>query len=170
VGRCAVVPPSLRGANVNRALAVLKLNPRLDANYVCLVIRSPLFQDRFATEKIGSAQARINIGDLRRFPFPLAPAQEQEEIVRRVGALFKLADRSEEKLAAARQRVDALTQAVPAKAFRGELVPTEAELASRENRAYEPAADLLARIRAEREQQPANGKPKRPRKPRASET
>lgn len=35
-----------------------------------------------------------------------------------------------------------------AKAFRGELVPTEAELARREGRTYEPATDLLARVRA----------------------
>jgi hypothetical protein len=38
-----------------------------------------------------------------------------------------------------------------AKAFRGELVPIEAELARREGRSYEPASALLERIRAERE-------------------
>jgi hypothetical protein len=47
-------------------------------------------------------------------------------------------------------RVEQLTQAVLAKAFRGELVPTEAELARREGRDYEPASALLDRIRAER--------------------
>ncbi len=46
---------------------------------------------------------------------------------------------------AGRKRVDALTRAVPASAFRGELVPTEAELASVEGRAYEPTSALLAR-------------------------
>jgi len=40
---------------------------------------------------------------------------------------------------------------LPAKTFRGELVPTEAELARREGRSYEPASALLERIRAERE-------------------
>ena len=40
---------------------------------------------------------------------------------------------------------------IQVKAFRGELVPTEAEVARREGRSYEPAAALLARIRAERE-------------------
>jgi type I restriction enzyme S subunit len=43
-----------------------------------------------------------------------------------------------------------LTQSTLAKAFRGELVPTEAELARREGREYEPASVLLERIRAER--------------------
>jgi type I restriction enzyme S subunit len=35
-----------------------------------------------------------------------------------------------------------------AKAFRGELVPTEAELARQQGRPYESAKELLARIRA----------------------
>ncbi len=41
-----------------------------------------------------------------------------------------------------------LTQAILTDAFRGELVPTEAELARREGRSYEPAYELLARIKA----------------------
>jgi type I restriction enzyme S subunit len=65
----------------------------------------------------------------------------------------------EAKLAAARQRVDALTQAVLAKAFLGELVPTEPELARREDRDYEPAAAaLLERVRAERAATPKPGR------------
>ena len=81
-------------------------------------------------------------------PIHVPPLAEQQEIVRRVSALFAHADAIESRTAAARKRVDALTQAVLAKAFRGELVPTEAELARRDNRLYEPAADLLARFRA----------------------
>ncbi len=58
-------------------------------------------------------------------------------------------------MAGARERVEALTQAVLAKAFRGELVPTEAELAWREGREYEPAGALLERVRAGREDKPS---------------
>ena len=79
-----------------------------------------------------------------------APLPEQREIVRRVDALFALADPIEAKLATARQRVEALTQAVLAKALRGELVPTKADRSRRDGRDYEPAEKLLERIRAER--------------------
>ncbi len=48
-------------------------------------------------------------------------------------------------------RAKKLTQAIIAKTFRGELVPTEAELARREGHSYESASTLLALIRAERE-------------------
>jgi type I restriction enzyme S subunit len=77
------------------------------------------------------------------------PLAEQHEIVRRVEALFQLADAIEKRVAAATARADKLTQAILAKAFRGELVPTEAELARRKGRAYEPASVLLERIKAQ---------------------
>jgi type I restriction enzyme S subunit len=63
---------------------------------------------------------------------------EQQEIVRRVEALFAIADKLEASLATARKRVDQLTLSILAQAFRGELVaqdPTD-----------EPASELLARI------------------------
>jgi len=121
VGRAIVVPPSLKGANVNRALAVIKLHSQIDPHYACNVIRSPYFQDTFETEKIGSAQLRINISDLRKFSFPLPPLAEQHEIVRRVGMLFERADAVDREIAAAGRRCERLTQAVLGKAFAGKL-------------------------------------------------
>ena len=78
--------------------------------------------------------------------------------------LFALADRIEGEVAGVLKRVEALTQAVLAKAFRGKLVPTEAELARREGREYEPAGVLLERVRARREgeQKKASERERRP--------
>jgi hypothetical protein len=56
----------------------------------------------------------------------------------------------------------ASTQSILAKAFRGELVATEAELGRREGHEYEPASALLERIRKERESH-ASSKPERKR-------
>jgi type I restriction enzyme, S subunit len=165
IGRVAVVPDRFVGANVNRALAVLKISRRVKSEFAAIALRSPFFQDTFASEKLGSAQARINLSDLRGFCFPIPPEREQGEIVRRIEALFKLADAIEKRVAAATMRAEKLTQAILAKAFRGELVPTEAELARREGRDYEPASALLARIRAEHESNGTTPREKlRPRK------
>ncbi len=62
--------------------------------------------------------------------------------------MFALADRIESRLQTAQERVDRLTQSLLANAFRGELVPTEAELARQEGREYESAEELLARLSA----------------------
>jgi type I restriction enzyme S subunit len=88
---------------------------------------------------------------LRLIAVPTPPLPEQHEIVHRVNALFKLVDAIEARVSAAAARAEKLTQAILAKAFRGELVPTEAELARQEGHDYEPASALLARIRAERD-------------------
>jgi hypothetical protein len=45
-----------------------------------------------------------------------------------------------------RKRVSRIAQAILAKAFRGELVPTEFELAESEGRSFESAKELLERI------------------------
>lgn len=63
-----------------------------------------------------------------------------------VAALFKLADAIEKRVAIAAARGEKLAQSVLAKAFRGELVPTEADLARRDGRDYESVSVLLVRM------------------------
>jgi len=67
-------------------------------------------------------------------------------------------DKLEGRIKAARARVDALPQAILARASSGRLVPTEAELARREGRTYEPASVLLDRIGAERAARQGDGR------------
>ena len=86
-----------------------------------------------------SSQSLRDSSVLRSSSIPLR-AVLSHEIVHRVEALFKLADAIEKRVAAAQARADKLTQSILAKAFRGELVPTEAELARQEGRDYEPAS------------------------------
>jgi type I restriction enzyme S subunit len=80
----------------------------------------------------------------------------------------RLADAIEKRVAAATLRAEKLTQSILAKAFRGELVPTEAELARREGREYEPASVLLERIRKEREKASEEKSPRRGKRVKAA--
>lgn len=90
---------------------------------------------------------KVSQKDLAVVTLPTPPLSEQREIVLRVESLFRLADSIDRHLSAAVVRADKLTQSVLAKAFRGELVPTEAELARCEGRDYEPASVLLERVK-----------------------
>ncbi len=67
---------------------------------------------------------------------------EQQEIVRRVEALFALADQIVARFTEARAQVAKLTPSLLAKAFRGQLVPQDPT--------DEPAEKLLERIKANR--------------------
>jgi len=92
----------------------------------------------------------INSEEVRALHFLLPPLEEQDLIIQRVEAMFALADRLEARLQHATAQVDSLTQSILAKAFRGELVPTEAELAAAEGRVSESAQQLLVRINTSR--------------------
>jgi type I restriction enzyme S subunit len=131
------------------SVALIKPVLREMSVYLEVILAAPQVQERMV--HTGTGLQHIHLRDLRGTGFPLPPLAEQHEIVRRVGALFRLADAIEKRVAAATARADKLTQAILAKAFRGELVPTEAELARREGRDYEPASALLERIRTERD-------------------
>jgi type I restriction enzyme S subunit len=67
--------------------------------------------------------ASTNSTNLRAFPLPLPPSNEQRRIVARIQELFARAEAVEAAVAIARRRLDKLEQAILARAFRGELVP-----------------------------------------------
>ncbi|MBI4551037.1 MAG: restriction endonuclease subunit S [Candidatus Latescibacteria bacterium] len=141
----ACFPDSVAGLIVEPKLCVAEY-----AEFFIRTARNDLSQFAPAT-----AQKNINIAILSDVVVPLPSLAEQHEIVRRVEALFKLADAIERRVAAATARAEKLTQVILAKAFRGELVPTEAELARREGRDYEPATVLLERIQTNRPEKTA---------------
>lgn len=92
--------------------------------------------------------ASINITKLSGLPVAVAPPEEQSEIVRRVDALLGVADTIEARLATASTRAEKLPQSILSKAFKGELVPTEADLARSEGRTFETAEEMLKRVKA----------------------
>lgn len=85
-------------------------------------------------------QSSINQEDVKATRFNLPPLSEQQEIVRRVEALFALADQIEARFQNAKKQVDKLTPSLLARAFAGKLVPQDP--------ADEPAAKLLERLAA----------------------
>jgi len=121
-------------ANEERALS----------RFLALALNTPAMVEHLDTLKTGISDSGVNLtqSKFRELKLSLPPLPEQHEIVRRVEALFALADQIEARYAKAKAHVDRLTQSILAKAFRGELVPQDPH--------DEPASALLERIREER--------------------
>ncbi len=107
---------------------------------------------RYLRESLSTSagQNTINQQSINGLQFALPPIEEQAAIIRRVDQLFAFADQIEQRVKAAQARVNHLTQAILAKAFRGELTAEwraqNPDLISGEN----SAEALLVRIRAAR--------------------
>jgi type I restriction enzyme S subunit len=153
VTKAALVRGEIPEAYISQHVALVRLSNIEWGGFLYLWIISPAHgRKELLKAAYGAGKPGLNLDNIRELVVALPPEPEQHEIVRRVEALFRLADAIEARVAAATTRADRLTQAILAKAFRGELVPTEAELARREGRDYEPASVLLERIKEERRQ------------------
>jgi type I restriction enzyme S subunit len=85
----------------------------------------------------GVSQSNINAQKLGKFEVPFCSLEEQQEIVRRLGALFRFADQIEARYQKAKAHTEKLTQAILSKAFRGDLVRKKSAPRSRNCRAEE---------------------------------
>ncbi len=81
----------------------------------------------------GVSQSNINGTKLAAMPLPLPPLAEQREIVRRATAALRVADHLDAVISAANAALEGAMKGALAQAFRGELVPTEVELAAARN-------------------------------------
>lgn len=129
---------------------------RVDSRFLCAWINSPWGRQWARTVRTDCvSQSNINSSKLRRMPVPTPPLSEQREIVRRIESRFQVLGLVEARMSTATAMAEKLVQSVLDKAFRGELVPTEAELARQEGRSYEPGWVLLGRVRSELGRRPA---------------
>ncbi len=111
-------------------------------DYLMLLLSDLSFSNYLLPNQTGSDIPHISGKQILNYHVTLPTTIEQTEIVRRVEQLFNFADQLEAKVAAAKSRIDHLTQSILAKAFKGELVPQDPN--------DEPASALLERIQAQR--------------------
>ncbi|WP_080682650.1 restriction endonuclease subunit S [Sorangium cellulosum] len=146
IGRIAVAPSDLRGANIARALARASIQPPLEAKWVAAWLSGPEMQHRLLMDAREVAQKTLNLGQLRVVPVPVPPVAEQRRIVTQIETLTTKSRRAKEALNAIPALLERFRKSVLAAAFRGDLTADWRE----KNPDVEPAEELLKRIRTER--------------------
>ena len=145
IGKVLIIPDIFEKGIINPRLIKITLLEEVSRKYIARFLSSTLAMNTLSKGSHGGTMDILNMRMLKNLPIPLPPIDEQEEIVRRVEALFKIADQIEERYKKARTYVDKLTQSILVKAFRGELVPQDPN--------DEAASELLKRIQKEKDKQ-----------------
>jgi type I restriction enzyme, S subunit len=142
IGRTAVVPESLAGSNVARAVGVVPVNKLVSPNWVEIWFRSPA--QRYSLEQKAHEVARktLNLEDVRAAVVCLPPLQEQLRVCEAVEDLNSLAAAAAKSARADLLRCTRLRQAILRWAFEGKLADQDLN--------DEPAPLLPERSRAER--------------------
>jgi len=149
LGRTALVTEKEEGFAYAGYLLRLRVDSdRIDPSYLNLCLRSQECRDQIEMPaRSTSGVHNINSEEVRNLKVMVPSLSEQHGIVRRVEALLELADAVEMRVTRGITRSEMLSQAILAKAFRGELVPQDPN--------DEPASRLLERIIASRQKPPA---------------
>lgn len=151
--KVAIVPKEISGANITQGTARFRPSNSIRTKFLARWLEGPDAQKWLHSKYRGIDMPGLNLRDVRRCPVPLAPIEEQDEIIRRIETAFARIDRLTEEAGRASHLLDRLDERLLAKAFQGELV--------RQDPNDEPAEALLERIREARDAAP---KPKRARR------
>lgn len=127
-------------------------NDLIDPRFAEAYLQTAVAQAAIDRMKTGGSDSGLNLTHdrFRRLQIPVAPLDEQRRIVAEIEKQFTRLDAAVAALKRVQANLKRYRASVLKAACEGRLVPTEAELARAENRPYEPADRLLARILEER--------------------
>ncbi len=117
IGRTAVVPSTLAGANVARAVGVLPINESVDPHWVEMWFRNPAKIAEMTGKSHEVARKTLNLEDVRLAAVAVPPRLEQGRIVAEVDRHLSIIREVEAEVDANLQRAQALRQVSLAKAF-----------------------------------------------------
>ncbi len=119
IGRTAVAPSTLAGANVARAVGVLPINESINPQWVEMWFRNPAKIAEMTGKSHEVARKTLNLEDVRLAAVALPPRTEQTRIVAEVDRHLSIIREVEAEVDANLQRAQALRQATLSKAFSG---------------------------------------------------
>jgi type I restriction enzyme S subunit len=151
-GRCSEL---CINAAVNQACAAIVLRPEYESRRAWVKLALEASYERNRRLAVGGVQPNLNLALVRNMRVPLPPPAEQEIALCETERCRTAANQIQRQLSSATRRASALRRSLLARAFIGRLVAQDPN--------DEPASELLARIRAEREEWPSEGRTRRSR-------
>lgn len=131
------------------------INPRYLYHYLSSWFVEKIMLDQELIR--GTTQKFVALGGLRMLPIPLPSLKEQEEIIKEIESRLSVCENIEATIEEALEKAEALGQSILKKAFEGKLLSNEELEACRRESDWEPAEDLLKRIKEDKKGAKSNG-------------
>lgn len=149
VGKAALLNTDWSGT-FGAFCAVVRPAQKVAPKYLGYYLQTSEYRNYVSERSSGVNINNLKAGDLEAFRMRIAPREEQDRIVAEIEKQFTLLDAATAALKRVQANLKRYRASVLKAACEGRLVPTEAELARKEGRDYEPADQLLQRILRER--------------------
>lgn len=147
------IAPKLESAFVNQHISLCRPKNGFNKKFIgyWIISKSGGYHHLNKLQK-GATKAGLGLDDIKGFPIPIAPIEEQDKIVSEIESRLSVCDKIEETIESSLQQAEVLRLSIIKRAFEGKLVPQDPN--------DEPAEKLLERIRALRQTQGKQGKAK----------
>jgi type I restriction enzyme S subunit len=153
LGRACLFPGDPKPCVTAVDVCIVRTASQVSHRWLVWMVNAPQFRSRIAALQSGSTRQRISRSNLATIPLPVAPVQEQDRIVAEIEKQFTRLDAAVESLRgivgvvrgadAIVGKANRLRLSILKSAFDGRLVSQDPS--------DEPATDLLARIKRERQ-------------------
>jgi type I restriction enzyme S subunit len=120
IGRTALVPETLAGANVARAVGVVPLADALNARWVEFWFRNPAKVIEMTSKSHEVARKTLNLEDVRAASVAVPPLAEQHLIVAEVDRRLSILRETEAQVDANLQHAERLRQSILERAYSGD--------------------------------------------------
>ena len=110
IGRCAVVSEDILPANINQALAIIRLkkDSALDRKFVVAALQSDYVIAQYMELKRGVAQLNLSLKNIGDFTVPVPPLEDQRTYV----ALAEQSDKSKFELQQSIKKIEVLIKSI----------------------------------------------------------
>ncbi|WP_396167320.1 restriction endonuclease subunit S [Flavobacterium sp.] len=120
----------------------------IDIKYIDYFFQSA--KRRISAYAPATAQKNINLTTLENLLIPYCSKNEQGQVVKEIESRLSICEKVEQSINESLEKAKALRQSILKKAFEGKLLSAAEIARCKQEKDYEPAADLLAKIKAEK--------------------
>ena len=128
IGRSAVAPAALAGANTARAVAVIPVGEDVIPEYVASILNAPLNRARLTALAHEVARKTLNLEDVKRFIIPVPPVSTQRDLLDDLAARSSRSSAMSRATVSAQVRLNRLRTAILGRAFNGKLADRSVRL------------------------------------------
>jgi type I restriction enzyme S subunit len=152
VGKCALITKNdTKYLYAGYLIRLRPNNSEIDSKYLLHCLNSHELRIQIESKaKSTSGVNNINSGELQSLYIPIFPLKEQHEIVREIESRLSVCDKIEESIVESLDKAEALRQSILKKAFDGKLLSKAEIEACKQESDYEPASELLKKIKKEK--------------------
>lgn len=98
IGKVAIVKKDMLPANINQALAIIRIDDKYNKKYLRYILSSEYIKEQYNRKKQGVAQLNLSLNDISELEIPIVDLKEQNKIADNLDKVQKIINKNQEQI------------------------------------------------------------------------